>query len=639
MRISFLYHRARFGSADPSRPRERSQASLSARRRAWLLALGLFGVGGATAALINMTLEDFHLSGTQVGDVSPDYIWTSENCDGCHGHYDEDHEPYGNWQGSLMGVAGRDPLFYAQLATANQDVGNVGYFCLRCHVPMSMLTGHANQALGDTLDEIDRDGVTCHFCHSLVDPIYKPGISPPEDVPVLATLAEVPAYYGNAMFVLDPNGLRRGPHTDAYPPHDVIFAPFQKTGEMCGTCHDVGNVAVTQQPDGTFRYNAIDQRVPDENLHTQFPLERTYTEWKLSAFANGGVDMGGRFNGTGPTVINTCQDCHMPKATARGCVFGPERDDLAVHDFSGAAAQVLDMVALHYQNDPYIDPAALARGRARAISMLERAASLELAQQGNDLRVRVINETGHKLPTGHIEGRRVWLNVKFFDANDVLVAENGHYDYDAAELEESTTRIYEMHVGLSDYAAQATGLPAGVTTHMALADTIMKDNRIPPRGFDNAAYAAAGAPVVAATYADGQYWDDVLFPLPPGTVRAEVTVNYQSLTRHYIEALRDGNQINEWGQTLYDLWVAIGKGAPIPMVSASCAVLPVAPGDLNCDGVVDFDDINPFVLALTDPAGYAAAFPACNILNGDLTGDGLVTFDDINPFVALLAGR
>ncbi|MEW6251481.1 MAG: hypothetical protein AB1716_12595 [Planctomycetota bacterium] len=59
-------------------------------------------------------------------------------------------------------------------------------------------------------------------------------------------------------------------------------------------------------------------------------------------------------------------------------------------------------------------------------------------------------------------------------------------------------------------------------------------------------------------------------------------------------------------------------------------------GDLNCDGAVDFDDINPFVLALSDPAGYAVAYPNCNILNGDVNGDGQVNFDDINPFVALL---
>lgn len=57
------------------------------------------------------------------------------------------------------------------------------------------------------LDDMDRDGVTCHFCHSMVDPIYKPGISPVQDVPVLNALAAVPQFYGNSMFVLDPSGL------------------------------------------------------------------------------------------------------------------------------------------------------------------------------------------------------------------------------------------------------------------------------------------------------------------------------------------------------------------------------------------------------------------------------------------------
>ena len=60
-------------------------------------------------------------------------------------------------------------------------------------------------------------------------------------------------------------------------------------------------------------------------------------------------------------------------------------------------------------------------------------------------------------------------------------------------------------------------------------------------------------------------------------------------------------------------------------------------GDLNCDGALDFDDINPFVLALSDPAGYAAAYPDCKPVNGDLNEDGVVNFDDVNPFVALLA--
>jgi hypothetical protein len=61
-------------------------------------------------------------------------------------------------------------------------------------------------------------------------------------------------------------------------------------------------------------------------------------------------------------------------------------------------------------------------------------------------------------------------------------------------------------------------------------------------------------------------------------------------------------------------------------------------GDLNCDGAVNNFDINPFVLALTNPSAYQIAYPDCNVLNADCNGDGVVNNFDINPFVALLTG-
>ena len=68
------------------------------------------------------------------------------------------------------------------------------------------------------------------------------------------------------------------------------------------------------------------------------------------------------------------------------------------------------------------------------------------------------------------------------------------------------------------------------------------------------------------------------------------------------------------------------------------SVIPDHPGDLNCDSNVDFDDINPFVLALSGRAAYEAVYPDCNWLNGDCDEDGDVDFDDIDPFVAILTG-
>jgi hypothetical protein len=62
------------------------------------------------------------------------------------------------------------------------------------------------------------------------------------------------------------------------------------------------------------------------------------------------------------------------------------------------------------------------------------------------------------------------------------------------------------------------------------------------------------------------------------------------------------------------------------------------PGDLNCDGAIDFDDIDPFVLALSDPATYHVLYPDCDILNTDCNNDGAINFDDIDLFVAILSG-
>lgn len=68
----------------------------------------------------------------------------------------------------------------------------------------------------------------------------------------------------------------------------------------------------------------------------------------------------------------------------------------------------------------------------------------------------------------------------------------------------------------------------------------------------------------------------------------------------------------------------------------------ICPGDLDCDGVVSFGDINPFVLALANWPEWKATYPDCPEQNADINRDGqyggLNGFGDINPFVELLAG-
>lgn len=58
------------------------------------------------------------------------------------------------------------------------------------------------------------------------------------------------------------------------------------------------------------------------------------------------------------------------------------------------------------------------------------------------------------------------------------------------------------------------------------------------------------------------------------------------------------------------------------------------PGDMGCDGVIDESDCPVMALAMTDPDGYAAAYPTCPVENADLNGDGLIDCVDFPLFVA-----
>jgi len=182
--------------------------------------------------------------------------------------------------------------------------------------------------------------------------------------------------------------------------------------------------------------------------------------------------------------------------------------------------------------------------------------------------VTITNETGHKLPSGYPEGRRIWVNLKAYDIDNNLVYESGAYDAATGVLtKDDDVKIYQIKPGLSQAVASAVGLPAGESFHFVLNDTVFEDNRIPPRGFTNAAFETIQSPPVAHTYADGQYWDETTYLLPYRANFVEASLYYQTTTKEYVEFLRDENVTNSAGQDLYDAWVAQGRCAPVLMVS------------------------------------------------------------------------
>ncbi|MCF8367855.1 MAG: hypothetical protein K9G76_02345 [Bacteroidales bacterium] len=561
-----------------------SSLSKTIRTLALIISTQLFISPGYTQkASAPTTLNDFFLPGSQ--PLESGTFSDPDQCDNCHGGYDLNVEPAFIWRGSMMANAQRDPLYLACLTIANQDAPDVGDLCIRCHTPKGWLEGRSTPTDGSSLLAGDREGVQCHTCHRMIapspagvnpypaDPLYNsgPGNDPSTyalDQNYLSALTNIPPTHANGMYVNDDQDNRRGPLYDPQANHAVVYSPFHTESAMCGTCHDVSNPVYSTVRDGTgnitgYALNAFDTPAPDFNTYEMFPVERTYSEWLMSEYNTpGGVS--GTYFGGNKAYVSTCQDCHMRDVTGKACNknYAPVRDDLPLHDMTGGNTFIPALLETIFPDE--INSVAINAGITRARDMLQHAATLELMvdQMSAEVTVKVTNETGHKLPSGYPEGRRIWINLKAFNSLTSESYESGYYDPLTGILDYSGTKIYQVKPGLSPAIATALGLPSGPSFHFVLSDTVYADNRIPPRGFANANFQAIQSPPVGYTYADGQYWDETTYQLPFIPDSVEVSLLYQSTSKEYVEFLRDENYTNTAGQLMFDLWDQNGKSPP-----------------------------------------------------------------------------
>jgi len=536
-------------------------------------------------AAIPTTIEDFFLPGSQPGQSGN--IEHPNKCDNCHGGYDQAVEPAFNWRGGMMSQAIRDPLYRASLTIANQDAPQSGDLCIRCHAPDGWLNGRSTPTDGSALNNNDMEGVQCDFCHKLVKPTPL-GTNPfpsntfyttetyTSDQDYLGTLTIIPPQSGNGMYIAHSENAKRGPFYDAAAKHQTKYSPFHSESNLCATCHDVSNPAYKKSVDG----NGKTVYVPDLGASSKtfvtydmFPIERTFSEWKMSAYNTTEGIYSSAFGGNKANVAS-CQDCHMKDVSGYGANKRgiPHRDNLPLHDLTGGNTFMPGIVAELFPD--VVDNAALLAGVDRARYMLQNAATMdvEIDNVNNKALVKITNETGHKLPSGYPEGRRIWLNVSTYDNNGNLITESGHYNYDTAELTQPGTKIYEAKIGMSQEIADIANqnnpgaYTAGESFHFVLNNEVIKDNRIPPRGFTNANFEAIQSPPVDYAYADGQYWDTTAYDIPDGTYKISAKLFYQTTSKEFMEFLRDENVTNSLGTEMYALWDSHGKSAPELMV-------------------------------------------------------------------------
>ena len=614
--------------------------------------------------------------GTQPKEISN--LESPDKCDNCHGGYNTSVEPAYNWRGSMMANAGRDQIFWATLAVVEQDFDGAGDLCIRCHSTAGWLAGRSTPTDGSGLAAGDSNGVDCDFCHKATnpdnsDPILKGIMNPPF---VANDEGNPPTgYYGSGMASMWGGSEKLGPYSDAEPKHQWISSTFHRSVDFCGICHDVSNPAVGDLAHNNGAQNTADpvvfsgeigSPVAGKAAFNNFPfmygiVERTFSEYKagkisqtlvsdysdLPSDLKGGVleviynaaqlaGTGGNYQDGTPRYFS-CQSCHMHPVTGPGCNKQgvPIRTDLPLHDMTGGNYWMPDAILyLNGKNklrlggsltDTQIN--ALEAGEKRAREQLNLAATLSV--KNNTL--KIVNHTGHKLISGYPEGRRMWLNIKWYDENKTLLREDGRYgpigktfpdpDNPSAvievnsilDLHDPNTKIYEAHYGMTqEWAHQLinlgydSNLPlsfdriteavdmtlgelAGKTTgtfhetfHFALNNIIVKDNRIPPY---NMSYSEArkrnALPVPTDQYGkpgpNGSYncWDIVNLNPPVSAKSATINLLYQPTSYEYQLFLKKANTYSEGaflaeeGKNMFEAWLKTNMAEPYVMATTT----------------------------------------------------------------------
>ncbi len=353
-------------------------------------------------------------------------------CAGCHS------EIYDQWEGSMHSKSFTDPLWRGSLKmfaaeAKTEDEKLEIKMCIKCHAPLGFRSG-AITSHNDDFDkapEIVKEGIFCNWCHN---------ISEARSI-------------GNADYEVSPGqadgipSAMLGPHKGAVSSfHPTKYSELHTRSEFCGLCHNVTHAA-----------NAT-------------PIESTFDEWKNSPYNTGD-----------PATSVHCQDCHMrqtlkvaatgktarPDVQGKACDNGPIRPHVATHYIVGGTT----FTGEGYGNATH---AKLATAR------LQNAADIEIIKSGEyknnnmaTVKVKVINSgAGHYLPTGMTEIRQMWIDFEIKDKNRNQIFRSGALNEKGGIDPEAI--MYNTILG------DKNGNPV---VNLALADRVLVDKRIPPKGF------------------------------------------------------------------------------------------------------------------------------------------------------------
>ncbi len=483
--------------------------------------------------------------------------------------------PYGEWRVSPMGLAGRDPIFFAQLQSETnhlpEQAACIENTCLHCHgvmgqrefakdtadqgeeckdifaiePPAGVPFGQpyrrdmvATYQHGDGIDPkygaLSRDGISCTVCHRMTDDDF----------------GKEASFTGN--WVAGPADTLYGPFKD----DTIVPKPMENTlgvtpkfgaqitdSAMCGTCHNI--LLPVFNNDGTLH----NLTAPDGQVINHTYEQTTHLEWVNSDFAKEGT-------------FESCQDCHMPKtfhgqaadaapidlsgmliANIESDEFAPTthrlpdeditltpREDFTRHSLHGLNVflnemfqqfpLILGLRQIDYMISPSVQPA-LITGRNSMLRMAahetaEVAVDAVSIDASGQLRadIRVVNKTGHFLPSG-VGFRRVFVEFGVYDdAGEALwisgktnalgvIVDPATGEPIKGETGQAASTDFQPHYTVVTAQNQAQiyqeviADSAGViNTSFLRRVTHLKDNRLRGKGYDPMVYRKNPSPYI-----------------------------------------------------------------------------------------------------------------------------------------------
>jgi hypothetical protein len=380
--------------------------------------------------------------------------------------------PYTEWRWSPMGLAGRDPIFFAQLeselayldevkdektrASLKQTVVDT---CFRCHGVMGKRQhdidvpgGHFSldyiQRTGSAPDAkygaLARDGISCSACHRSVRDTIPPDWKK-------SPLEYFLANSITGLFQTGPPDKIFGPFKDeeivTVPMNNAlgakpVYDPYIKSARLCGSCHTI-TVPILDKPP-----------IAPVNPKTPHSIEQaTYLEWLNSEYQN-------EFGPPNPKA-RTCQECHMPggytspsrgvdvpqiqtriaivedetypaaehRASPNDIRVRYRKEGFARHELLGLNGFLLELFRqfndlLGVRKSDYMTGTSdnledaqanlFEQGRSRTATI---AATTSLSGRELTADVTVTNLTGHRFPSG-VGFRRAWIELLVIEQQD-----------------------------------------------------------------------------------------------------------------------------------------------------------------------------------------------------------------------------